>query len=148
MERIEKAVQLFDEGSNCSQSILVSFADYVGFDQELAFRLGSGLGGGLGRKQYICGAVNAGALILSMKYGNKHPDEKEKKEESYKQVETFISKMEDELGDVNCSSLLNIDISSEEGKNEAKQLGLFKNVCPTCIHAVALYLQSDLDHSL
>lgn len=148
MERVEKAVQLFEQGSNCSQSILSSFANFVEIDQDLAYRLGSGLGGGLGRKQYVCGAVNAGALILSMKYGNNHPDDNIKKEESYKQVESFVSKMEEELGDLNCSRLLNVDISTDEGKTKAKEMGLFKEVCPACIRAVAVYLNTILDPTL
>jgi C_GCAxxG_C_C family probable redox protein len=145
MDRIEKAVHLFKKGSNCAQSLLSSYADCVGIDQEFAFRLGSGLGGGLGRKQYICGAVNAGALILSMKYGNNHADEKDKNKESYKQVELFISKMEEELDYIDCSRLLNVDILSKEGMKKAKELHLFKEVCPTCIRAVARYLKTNLD---
>jgi len=145
MDRIETAVKLFEKGSNCAQSILLSYADSIDIDKELASRLGAGLGGGVGRKQYICGAVNAGALVLSMKYGNSSPDEKDKKKESYKQVEAFITKMEEELGDVNCSSLLEIDISSEQGIKKAKDLGLFKKVCPNCIRVVAHFLKTNID---
>ena len=145
MNRIEKAVKIFDQGSNCSQSILVSYADCVGINHELAHSMGSGLGGGLGRKQYVCGAVNAGALLLSMKYGNNHPGKSDKKEESYKQVYAFICKMEENLGNLNCSSLINIDISTDEGKNKANSMGLFKEICPGCIRAVATYLDTFLD---
>ena len=35
-ERIEKAVALFKEGYNCSQSVVAAFADIYGFTEEQA----------------------------------------------------------------------------------------------------------------
>ena len=38
-ERIEKAVALFKEGYNCSQSVVAAFADQYGFTREQALRM-------------------------------------------------------------------------------------------------------------
>ena len=38
-ERIEKAVEFFKSGYNCSQSVVLAFADMYGFTQEQAARM-------------------------------------------------------------------------------------------------------------
>ena len=38
-ERIEKAVSLFKEGFNCSQSVVAAFADKYGFTREQALKM-------------------------------------------------------------------------------------------------------------
>lgn len=48
-DRIQKAVELFKSGYNCSQSVVAAFADMYGFTQEQALRMGASFGGGIGR---------------------------------------------------------------------------------------------------
>ena len=43
-ERIEKAVALFKEGFNCSQSVVAAFADKYGFTQDQALRMSASFG--------------------------------------------------------------------------------------------------------
>ena len=45
-DRIQKAVELFKSGYNCSQSVVAAFADMYGFTQEQALRMGASFGGG------------------------------------------------------------------------------------------------------
>ena len=47
-ERIEKAVEFFKSGYNCSQSVVLAFADMYGFTQEQAARMAASFGGGIG----------------------------------------------------------------------------------------------------
>ena len=44
-ERIEKAVDFFKSGYNCSQSVVLAFADMYGFTQEQAARMAASFGG-------------------------------------------------------------------------------------------------------
>ena len=46
-ERIEKAVEFFKSGYNCSQSVVLAFADMYGFTQEQAARMAASFGGGV-----------------------------------------------------------------------------------------------------
>ena len=46
-ERKEKALQLFKEGYNCSQSVFCAYADLFGVEPELAKQLTSSFGGGM-----------------------------------------------------------------------------------------------------
>ena len=56
-ERIEKAVALFKEGYNCSQSVVAAYADLYGFTSEQALRMAASFGGGIGRMRETCGAA-------------------------------------------------------------------------------------------
>ena len=56
-DRIERAVELFKSGYNCSQSVVGAFADMYGFTEEQAFRMSASFGGGIGRMRQTCGAA-------------------------------------------------------------------------------------------
>ncbi len=45
----EAAYQYFLRGYNCSQSVVAAFAPQLGLTEELALRLSSGFGAGIGR---------------------------------------------------------------------------------------------------
>ena len=52
-ERVEKAVELFKSGYNCSQSVFAAYADLFGLERETALKVSAGLGGGCGRQREI-----------------------------------------------------------------------------------------------
>ena len=52
----EAAYQYFLRGYNCSQSVVAAFAPQLGLTEELALRLSSGFGAGVGRMREVCGA--------------------------------------------------------------------------------------------
>ena len=64
-DRVQKAVELFKSGYNCSQSVVAAFADMYGFTQEQALRMGASFGGGIGRMRETCGA--ACGMLLGLK---------------------------------------------------------------------------------
>ena len=63
-KRIERAVELFKNGYNCSQSVVAAFADMYGFTEEQALRMSASFGGGIGRMRETCGAA-CGMFILA-----------------------------------------------------------------------------------
>lgn len=46
-DRVAKAIALFKEGYNCSQSVVAAFADEYGFTREQALRMAASFGGGI-----------------------------------------------------------------------------------------------------
>ena len=48
-DRIQRAVELFRQGYNCSQSVCAAFADEYGYTFEQALRMSAAFGGGIGR---------------------------------------------------------------------------------------------------
>jgi len=60
MTKAEDAVALFQQGFNCTQSILSVFAADFGLDRHKARRISQGFGAGMGRTDNICGLPLSG----------------------------------------------------------------------------------------
>ena len=99
MNRIEKAEALFTGGCNCAQAVFAAFADEFGMDEELAKRLATGLGGGVGRMREVCGAVSAAAMVIGMRLG---PDQMK----AYPVIQDFCAKFKEKCGSIICRDLL------------------------------------------
>jgi C_GCAxxG_C_C family probable redox protein len=144
MKDVENAIKLFDEGNSCAQAILIAYCERVGIDQEMALKIGSGLGGGVGRRQYICGAINAGAIILGLKLGNSSTGDNESKENANKIVGEFVLECEKILGSSQCKELLKIDLANDDERLVAKESGLFERVCNNAVEQTAIILEKYL----
>ena len=55
--RKERAMELFKQGYNCSQSVVLAYADVLGLDWDQAAKYSSSFGGGLGRLRHVCGTL-------------------------------------------------------------------------------------------
>ena len=65
-KRIEKAVEYFKSGYNCSQSVFAAFADLYGMDTETALKISASFGGGIGRMREVCGCFSGIAMIAGL----------------------------------------------------------------------------------
>jgi C_GCAxxG_C_C family probable redox protein len=127
-------------GSNCAQAILSIYFCSLGYYQGLAHRIGAGLAGGLGRKQYICGAVNAGAIVLSAAYGNEDRTNTVRKDETMATVRAYIEEFEKEFRSSQCRELLGVDTNTPEGRRVAAEARLSETICLACITKVCALL--------
>lgn len=116
MGRSENAVKKFTDGYNCAQSVLFSYSDKLGITGDLALKAACGFGGGMGRKQEVCGAVTGGILALGLMYGRGEADDKQKLEFTYAKVRELIDKFNAKHETVNCKDLLDgCELSTPEG---------------------------------
>ena len=58
-QRVQAAVQNFESGYNCAQSVFLAYSDVFELDMELAKKMSVSFGGGVGRMREICGTVSA-----------------------------------------------------------------------------------------
>lgn len=145
MNKIDLAIKLHEEGNNCAQAILGAFSNNVNIEPTIATKIGAGLGGGLGRKQHICGAVNAGAIIIGLKFSSGISGDVDSKEMVSEIVGKYVSECEKTLGSVQCKNLLNIDLSNPIERASAKESGLFVKVCNNAIKKSAIILEKYLN---
>ena len=82
-DRIEKAVELFKSGYNCSQSVVAAFADMYGFTEEQALRMSASFGGGIGRMRQTCGAACGMFLLAGLEKGAVDGKDREGKAANY-----------------------------------------------------------------
>jgi C_GCAxxG_C_C family probable redox protein len=133
VSREMKAIDAFKSGLNCAQSVVIAFADDLGFDSSFATGMSSGFGGGMGRLQEKCGAVTGAFMVMGIYNNTKYHDNLTLKNETYAMVQKFDEKFNLMHGTTQCRALLNCDISSEEGHHFAKENNLFEKVCEKCI---------------
>lgn len=105
-DRVEKAVGYFREGYNCSQSVFLAFADLYGVEKNLALRIASSFGGGIGRMRETCGAASGLFLLAGLMEGYTVPTDKEQKNSNYKLVQQLAAEFREINGSIKCGDLL------------------------------------------
>ena len=63
-QKVEKALKLFDDGFNCSQSVIGAFCSKFGLDEELAMKLTCGFGGGMRCGEVCPNAIRTAVVLL------------------------------------------------------------------------------------
>ena len=106
MTHEEKAVQNFLSGYNCAQSVFLAFAPDLGFSDDLALRLSSSFGGGMGRLREVCGAVSGILMAAGVLYGYTSPCDDEAKAAHYALVQELAGKFRERHGTILCRELL------------------------------------------
>jgi len=123
----QRAMELFKEGYNCSQSVFGAFCDeLLGLDFETALRLSSSFGGGMGRLREVCGAVSGMFMVAGMKYGYSDPIDKKAKAEHYKLVQFLAHQFEKENGSIICRDLLGLHAGKDSPIPEARTAEYYK----------------------
>jgi C_GCAxxG_C_C family probable redox protein len=105
-EIVNKAIELFDEGYACSQSVLLAFANQFNLDERTAKLISSTFGGGMGRLREKCGAVTGGFMVLGLAMGNEQPHDMVTKLLSYRKVRELNKQVEEIHGTTVCREIL------------------------------------------
>ena len=114
-ERIEKAVALFKEGYNCSQSVVAAYADMYGFTQEQALKMAASFGAGIGRMRETCGAACGMFLLAGLETGCTDPKDNAGKGANYAVVQDMAAKFAQINGSIVCAELLGLREKKETG---------------------------------
>lgn len=134
--RVEKAVENFKSGCNCSQAVLLAYADLIGLDEKTAMLLSSGLGGGVGRMREACGAFNAAAIVVGMKVGSLDPNDRQAKKHTYETVQKVAEEFKKTNRSIVCRELLGLDKTEKETATPDERTAEYYKKRP-CAHIVA-----------
>lgn len=134
----EQAEALFREGYNCAQAVFLTFCEDYGVDKSTGARLTNYMGGGFSRTGGLCGAVSAGGMVLSAKFGREKPGQMDRQDKTYSAVKEFHHACKEEFGDVACPALMKsgLDRSGEE-RNP-------KFLCPAYVRRAAELVENYL----
>ena len=139
------AEQLFREGFNCSQAVLLAFADVTGLERETAARLASSFGGGLGRMREVCGAVSGAAMVLGLVRGYADPTDADAKKAHYHLVQEFARRFREQNGSIICRDLLSGTAAQQGRDPEARTPEYYKKrPCPALVRQAAEILDEML----
>lgn len=133
MNEREVAVARFAGGFNCAQSVLSALAPQLGLPQETALKIAAAFGGGMGRTGEVCGVVSGALMAIGLKHGATVGEDKAAKDKTYALAREFMERFESVHANVRCSDLLGCDAGTEEGRQWAKERGLFETLCPRLV---------------
>ena len=87
----------------CSQCTMLALQEVLGLEDELVFKAASCLHGGMPVEGKVCGALNAGVMVLGMKYGRASLEERIAGTlKGMLQVLKLVKRFEQEFGTTAC----------------------------------------------
>jgi len=133
MNRSDKAKDLFLSGYNCTQSVLLSFADDLKFSKELAQKMAAGFGGGMGKQQETCGAVTGAIMVLGLLKGEEVNNNEELKTRTYGAVQDLTRGFVAEFNTTKCRDIIGCDLNTPEGQAKFKEEKIMETICAPCV---------------
>ena len=138
MSRAETAKNLFFEGYNCAQAVMLAFADALDIPQQTLKAAGLPMGGGMGRLRQTCGGASGAAITAGLLF----PDYS--KNEMYALVQELAKRFQAKNGSINCGELLSgagVKADTLPQAEARTQQYYKKRPCPDLIYDAAEILE-------
>ena len=138
-------MELFTQGYNCAQAVVLAFADEMAFDETTLARLSSSFGGGIGRMREVCGAVSGMAIIMGLLKGYDDPADGQAKAAHYARIQDAAKRFEAENGSIVCRELLGMSQKHDTPSPSARSADFYKKrPCRELVGMAAEILESQL----
>ena len=112
-DRAAYAKQRFEEGLNCAQAVFAAFSDITGIDEDMALRLSSSFGGGMGRLREVCGAVSGAFMVAGCLYGYADETDKNAKTAHYALIQDIAARFRERNGTIICRDLIGAEANDK-----------------------------------
>ena len=147
MTHAEKAKAYFEQGYNCAQAVTLAFAEEMGVEKEMAAKMASSFGGGLGRLREVCGCVSGMALAAGALYGYSEPEAKEEKADHYALIQKLANEFKERNGSIICRELLaGINNDTNPVPEERTESYSKKRPCAELAYVAAQILEEEMAH--
>lgn len=137
MNRQEKAVEKFNNGYNCAQSVVMAFCEDLGLSEEECAIMSEGFGGGMGRTRSVCGAVSGMVMLAGLKMSKGIAKDMETRTKIYAAVQAMMADFKAEMGTTICSELLGEQLPKDKGATPTERTDSFYKKRP-CSEIVRL----------
>lgn len=137
-EKQKRAVELFDEGFNCAQSVIAPFADSLNIDVPTALRMAGGFGHGL-RLGEVCGAISGAAMVIGLREGTDEPSDLAAKNSCNAQTLELMRTLTAQLGSCQCRVLIKDEALTARGSLTCP--GCTRRACAAVIETAVAALE-------
>ena len=145
MTKEEKAVEYFRKDFNCAQAVLAVFGTEYGLSEDECLKIACAFGGGMGRRQYTCGAVTGALMVLGLRYGKGSGDPEEKKKQCYEETGWFFREFIQLNGSSNCRELLQgLDMNNPGERKLIEEQKLFDIRCEKYVADAVRILENQI----
>lgn len=104
--RAERAQQLFRDGCNCAQAVLLAYEDVLPMNEATASAVSSPFGGGMGQLREVCGAFTGALMVLGCLIGPTVPTDRNARKEVNEKVQEIAEIFRSDNGSLICGELL------------------------------------------
>ena len=139
--RGESAKKYFLDGYNCSQAVVLAFADILPVDKSTLLTLSSSFGGGMGRLREVCGTVSGMFIVAGLLYGYSGPETGSVKAELYTKIQDLARRFEEANGSIVCRELLGLKEKHSPPVPSPRTADFYKTrPCPELVASAAVIL--------
>ena len=121
MNKPEIAVECFNGGFSCSQSVFSTYAKELGIEKEQALKIACAFGGGMVGMGDTCGAVTGAMMAIGLKYGKFDAQDNAAKSLTYDEVKLFMDEFKMRNSSIICRELLGYNPGNPEEEKAFKE---------------------------
>jgi C_GCAxxG_C_C family probable redox protein len=120
--------------------VLQGLQTAFGIEGDALWTAATGFGGGLGRRQLVCGALAGGVIALGLEVARRREstraDRAGLRDETYAKVQALTKQFEGRFGALDCRTLTQHDFSVPEGYQAFTKSGMKDSVCHPAVRFV------------
>lgn len=120
--KVAQAVELHKRGYNCSQCVVMTFAEDLGLNADVAESMSAAFGGGVAKMKEVCGCVSAMAMLAGFVRGNKNQEGKTDLEKTYDWTKSLADEFRNECGEIICKRLREIEAGNTKPIRPCREL--------------------------
>jgi C_GCAxxG_C_C family probable redox protein len=143
MDKKMKAIDLFGSGCNCSQAVLMAYADDFGIEDSVVERIAVPFGGGMSKHGKACGCLSGALMVIGLKYGTESTKIIANRGLTYSKGSEFIKLFRDSFGAEDCRELIKLDLNKKEDLEIANR-SVFGTRCKDLVGKTVELLESFL----
>lgn len=137
-QKKRQAVEFFESGYNCSQAVLMAYAQNYDVELVTASKIATSFGGGMGRLREVCGAVSGMFMVLGLEYSFTDTKDKDAKNQNYKAVQDCANEFKSVMGSYICADLLNLNhVPQPPISSERNEVYYKTRPCTRCVALAA-----------
>lgn len=145
----QKAKELFLEGYNCAQAVVLAFGDVIqkngNIDTKTLLKMASPFGGGMGRLREVCGSISGIFMVLGILEGYHAPEDRQGKIDLYRDVQQLAGEFQRKNGSILCRELLGLEPGKSQPVPEERTRAYYESrPCPEKIADAAEILENFL----
>ena len=118
---------------NCAQSVLTVFSSGLGLDETTAYNIAQIFGGGM-HVNSVCGAVTGAYMVLGLANPVADEENSGQNTEKLRALQKEFNRRSKELhGSLNCTELIDYNLTVPEEAEKARESGIFVTGCPVFV---------------
>ena len=132
-----RTLELFGGRFNCGQSVIKAMTEALEMPPIQSTELikaATVLGAGMSKQGHDCGALQAAAWVLGLKYGT--TDHDQSRQPVYDKVQRLYNMFQQSYGCYLCKDLTGFDLSTEEGRQRFDIKIVHEEICPKYVSTV------------